>query len=507
MPRSTALTRSLRRALRPLAVLALLAPLAAQAPYAGNVPPAAPSVTRDAALNERIEAVLRRPHLRRTHWGIEVRDAQSGRVLYARDADKLFIPASNLKLVVAAAAAHHLDPEFRYRTTLHATGPVRGGALQGDLVVRGSGDPTISGRYFDGRTAVLEGLADSLRARGIRRITGGIVADESAWDAEYVRGDWEAYDLRWWYAAPVGALGFNDNAVDFRVEPGAGVGQPARISGSPASAAYTLVNATTTVARGRPHTLDFERVPGTDRIRAYGQIPLGTATRTESFAVREPARWLGTVFREVLAQEGITVGRREVHVVSHPAASPAAGAAALVEYRSPPLPRVIGPILLNSQNWFAEQLAKTLGREVRGEGSWSAGLAVERDFLSRVVGIDSADFVLRDASGLSSGNLVTPRALVALLDHVRRTPRQRIVREALPVSGRSGSLQRRLEDLPGRVAAKTGYIGNVDTLSGFLTLADGREVVFSILANGSGQPSSRMKEAIDDIVRAVAATP
>jgi D-alanyl-D-alanine carboxypeptidase/D-alanyl-D-alanine-endopeptidase (penicillin-binding protein 4) len=201
----------------------------------------------------------------------------------------------------------------------------------------------------------------------------------------------------------------------------------------------------------------------------------------------------------------VDVANDVVRVVSDPARSPTRGAAVLAEHQSPPLDRAIGPILMNSQNWFAEQLLKALGRQVAGEGSWAAGLRVEREFLTRVAGIDSADVVLRDASGLSAGNLVTPRALVQLLEYVRRTPRQALVRDALPVSGGKGSLQARFTDMPGRVRAKTGYIGNVDSLAGYLTRADGSEVTFAIIANASGQPSSRMKAGIDDVVRAVAA--
>lgn len=457
-------------------------------------------------LSARIDSLLERPAARRAHWGIEARDAATGEVLYARNAGRLFIPASSLKLVVSAAAAHHLEADHRFRTSLLATGPVRGGTLQGDLVVVGRGDPTISGRHFGGRrTAVWEALADSLRSRGVRRVAGAVVGDASHWDADALRGDWESYDTRWWYAAPVGALGFNDNAIDFRVEPGAAPGQPARIAGEPVSAFYTLENRTRTVRAGAPHTLDLERVPGSpNRVRAYGDIPLGTAPRTESFAVEDPARWAATVFREVLVSRGIAVGGG-VRVVSDPAASAASTGDLLVEHRSPPLPEVIGPILQNSQNWYAEQLLKTLGREVEGAGSWEAGLRVERAFLQRVVGIDSSEFVLRDASGLSVGNLVTPHAMVRLLEHVRRAPRQAVVRRALPVAGRSGSLRGRLTDLSGRVSAKTGYVGNVDSLTGFLTTADGREVVFCIVANGSGQPSPRIKAVIDDVVRALAA--
>jgi len=226
----------------------------------------------------------------------------------------------------------------------------------------------------------------------------------------------------------------------------------------------------------------------------------------EYFAVASGAEYAGTTFRETLERKGISLGRADIRVVSDPARSEITAATPLASHLSDPLPRVIAPILLNSQNWIAETLLKTVGREARGEGSWEAGLAAERDFLTRVVGIDSADFRLRDGSGLSAGNLVTPRAFVKLLGYIHRTPEMSIVRASLPVAGREGSLRSRFGDLPGRVAAKTGYIGNVDSLSGFVTTDEGRTVIFSIIANKSGQPSARMKAGIDDVVRAIAST-
>ena len=496
-----------RRLAAALLVLAAALPLAAQAPRGENVAASrgyatsAPARTR---LAERIDAVLARASVANVSWGIEVRDASSGTVLYARNAARPFVPASNLKLVVAAAAAHHLDPGYRFRTSLYAAGPVRDGVLEGDLVLYGRGDPMISARYFPSRTAVFETMADSLRARGIRRVTGAVVADESWWDREYVRPDWDEADRLWWYAAPVSALGFNDNAIDFVIRPGAAAGEPARIAGQPASGAYRLENATRTVAAGGRHTLDLERGAGPGRVRAFGQIPLGTAADEESFAVDDAARWTGTVFREVLEARGIDVGTDAVRVVSDPAASVAAGTPALVEWLSPPLPQAIGPVLLRSQNWFAEALVKTLGRELRGQGSWAAGLAIERAFLTGVVGVDSADFVLRDGSGLSAGNQVTPRGLGRLLAYIHATPRQRMVRDALPVSGRTGSLERRLTDLTGRVAAKTGYIGGVNSLSGYVSMPDGRTLAFVIIGNGDASQAERVR-AIDDVVRAIAA--
>lgn len=500
-----------RRALRPLRaaalLLATLAPPPAAAQQADNVAPAwgEAATAASSALAARIDEVLARPGLSRADWGIEVRDASTGAVLYQRGADRLFVPASNLKLIVSATAAHRLDPGYRWRTTVYGTGPVSGGVLHGDVVLYGRGSMLLSNRYGGSRTAAFEAMADSLAARGIRRVAGQVVADESYFEAQHLRGDWEADDLRWWYAAPVGALGVNDNSIELRIEPGP-TGRPAQVTWAPQSSYVTVENRTVTVPPGRPAMLDIVRIPGTHRILVYGPVSARAAPDVEFFAVDDAARYAGTVFREVLESRGIAVDNDSVREVSDPALSPAAGAVALAENLSDPLPRVIGPILLNSQNWFAETLLKTVGRETRGQGSWDAGLAAEREFLTAVVGIDSADFVLRDGSGLSAGNLVTPRALVKLLDYVNRTPRQQVVRRSLPVAGSEGSLHARLTDLRGRVAAKTGYIGNVDSLSGYVTTSSGRTVIFSIIANKSGQPSARMKAGIDDVVRAIAST-
>ena len=470
--------------------------------------PAAPGAAQT-PLPAAVARIVEREPLDRAHWGIKVIDATTGETLNSYNADMLFIPASNTKLVVAAAAAHYLDPAFRYSTTLETSGETVDGVLRGDLVIRGTGDPTISGRYEDSMLSIMDALADSLTARGIRRIDGGIVADESHWDGDYVRPDWEGYDLLWWYAAPVGALGFNDNAIDFRIAPGS-VGAPAAITWQPDTEFFTFVNRTTTAPAGSSSTLDFTRVPGTDTIVAYGRLAADRAAHTEYFAVDDPARYTGTVLRETLMRRGIEVAERAVRVIrgdSPIRPGPAEGGArrVLITHRSLPLPQLLAPVLQTSQNWFAEQLLKTIGREVEGRGSWEAGLEAERRFLIDVIGVDSAAFRLRDASGLSAGNLLTPSALVQILAYMNATPRMAPAREALPVSGaRRGSLRLRLEDLSGRVAAKTGSINNVDSLSGMLTTDSGRQVIFAIIANNSGRPSSAMRPVLDDIVRAFA---
>ena len=466
-------------------------------------PGAATAQQGRAELESAIAAVIDAPAMRRAHWGIAVQDLATGTVLYEHDAAKLFIPASNQKLIVTAAAAHHLPRDYRHRTEIASMGAVQIGVLDGDLILRGSGDPTISGRYEPTMTTVFERWADSLSARGFTRIDGGIIVDQTRFDASMRHGDWSAYDLNWWYAAPVAPFGFNDNSVDFRVEAGAAVGAPARITWQPESEFVVLQNNTTTTAAGTDYTLDFDRIPGTDTVFAYGQLPIDADVRTESFAVRDPGYYAAFVLRDVLARKGITVRDPDITVVYSPSTAPEG--MTLFEYASPPLEQVIRPILQTSQNWFAEMLLKTLGTEVGDGGSFAAGVEVERRFLVDVVGIDSTAFEIRDASGLSSGNLITPQALTELVRYIARTPQLAAVHGALPVSGaETGSLRRRLTDLSGRVRAKTGSISNVDSLTGIVTTASGRELAFAILANNTGAPGSAVRAAIDDVVRILA---
>ncbi|HEY7471602.1 MAG TPA: D-alanyl-D-alanine carboxypeptidase/D-alanyl-D-alanine-endopeptidase [Gemmatimonadota bacterium] len=443
----------------------------------------------DEALPPWLAAIAVGP-LARAQWGIAVQDLADGRWVVRHEADRYFVPASNLKLVVSAVALERLGPDYVWRTSVYGTAPVGpGGVLDGDLVLYGRGDPNLSGRHASSVTAIFETLADSLSARGLRRVTGALLADESLWDADYVRGDWASYDLLWWYAAPVGALGFNDNSIDVHIRPGERIGDRPVVTGEPPSAFYTLENRAVTGPAGATSTFDLTREPGTNHVVAYGTLPLDAEPDVEYFAVVDPAGWAATVFGEVLERRGIEI-EGPVRTISRAAAeSPVAAGdtVALAAHVGPPLARVVEAVLGRSQNWHAEQLLKTIGFEVAGEGSWDAGLGVERRTLA-ALGVDTTAFLLRDASGLSSANLVTPEAVVALLRAMRERPGAAAFRAALPVAGENGSLRRRFVDTPaaGRIRAKTGYIENVYSLSGYLTTLDGRDYAFSVIVNQTG---------------------
>jgi serine-type D-Ala-D-Ala carboxypeptidase/endopeptidase (penicillin-binding protein 4) len=496
-----------------LASLFISAALQAQ-----TAPPAAPAPARTrplrGSLEHRLTTLLDQPPFDRASWGILVQDDR-GRILYQRNADRFAVPASNTKLVVTAAAAVLLPPTYRVRTSLYVNGKVQNGVLQGDLVLYGRGDPTWSERCYgvdtlaagacDSTFTVVNRLADSIAARGIRRITGAIVGDGSYFEPTLVHPSWNTFDLNWWYAAPVSGLGFHDNSVDFHIAPGAAVDAPPLITWSPDLSLFTFENRARTVPADSGTTIgdNFFRPPGTMDVRAEGTVAQGRSPWIESFALPDPNRYAARALAAALQRKGVAVeGGAASTTDSLTYRALRCCATPLVEYQGRPLPDILFPILNTSQNWFAEMLLKLLGREFRGVGSWEAGLDVERRFLMDSVRIDSTAFALEDGSGLAAGNLVTPRALVGLLAFMRRHPKAAPFLAALPKSGQPGSLLKRFVGTPfeGRVTAKTGSIDRVNSLSGYVDRPDARTYVFSVVANAHAVPYKDMLAQIDSVV-------
>ena len=466
------------------------------------------------SLPKRIDARLNTPPFDRQLWGVALVDDR-GKLLYGRNPRQLFIPASNTKIVVAAVASALLPPDWTVKTSLYPDGPVSGGVVQGDLVLYGRGDPTFGKRCFATDTLRegacetdsfnrLRELVERLRAAGIHEIRGDLVGDGSYFEPLTVHPGWETFDLNWWYAAPVTGLGFNDNSVDFSWGPGIAAGNPAVITMSPDVGDVFFENRTVTVARGGPSDIGdrFFRVPGTLHIWAEGTAALDQPTRVESFAMPDPNLYTARALRQVLETAGIAVTGTTRSTTDSMLYRQARSARPLAEITSRPLRDWVFPILNRSQNWFAEMLLKQLGRQFGRSGSWDEGLAVERRFLIDSVGVDSTEFRLQDGSGLSSGNLVSPLAFTRILWYIRRHPRAPTFLAGLPQSGQVGSLRNRFLRTPlaGRVRAKDGSIGGVNTLSGFIERPDGKALTFSIEANHHALPGRSVIAWIDSVV-------
>jgi D-alanyl-D-alanine carboxypeptidase/D-alanyl-D-alanine-endopeptidase (penicillin-binding protein 4) len=493
----------------------ILASLTISAAFATLAPAQAlPTPSRHGSLGRRLDALLDQPPFHRVTWGVSVVDDR-GRTLYQRNADRLFVPASNTKLVVSAVATALLPPEYRVRTSVYVNGTLRDGIVDGDLVLYGRGDPTWSKRCYgvdtlapgacDSSFAAINAIADSLVARGVRRVTGKVVGDGSYFETALVHPAWNLFDLNWWYAAPVSGLGFNDNSVDFRITPAETVGRPPTITWTPELGMFSFENRARTGPADGGSTIgdNFYRAPGTMDIWAEGTAALGRKPWVESFALPDPNRYAARALAVSLMRLGITVEGGAIGTTDSLATRAVRCCGSpLLEYFGRPVGDIVFPILNTSQNLFAEMLVKILGREFRGNGSWEAGLEVERRFLIDSVGIDSTAFALEDASGEAAGNLVSPYAFAQLLAYMYRHPKRGPFLAALPRAGQVGSLRRRFVGTPieGHVLAKSGSIDRVNTLSGYIERPDGHVVIFSIEANAHAIPGRQMLAQIDSVV-------
>ncbi len=465
------------------------------------------------SLARRLTRLLDRAPFHRASWGLLVVN-QQGRTVFERDGDRLFVPASTAKLAVTAAATALFPPDYRITTSVYGTGPLVDGALQGDLVIYGRGDPSFGAHCYgpdtlavgacDSIWAGVESLADSLVQHGVREVAGAIVGDGSYFEPVLVHPAWEGYDLNWWYAAPVSALGFNDNTVNVRWKPGPRTGAPADIAFEPYLGNFAFENRTRTTRAGSRRTIDFFRQPGTMLLWAEGAAPLDSPGRTEYFALPDPNLYFAQALRTALSNRGVSVAGPTRATTDSLLYRAARASSALADLASRPLRELIYPILNSSHNWYAEMLLKLLGRE-RGEGgSWEAGAAVVRGFLTDSVGVDSAAFSLQDGSGLARGDLISPRAVVQLLQYLREHPNNAGLLRALPRPG-SGTLRDRLVCTPadGRLAAKTGSLGEVNSLAGYLDLPDGGVYVFDIVANNHTARYADGVAQIDSLVLAL----
>ncbi len=417
------------------------------------------------------------------HGYLAVRLADDGElaVLDELNAGRFFVPASVLKVVTAAAALDHLGTAYRWRTRLKSADAVTGGVLDGDLVIEPGADPTWGRDRFPGGAAEpLGALAEQVRARGIARVSGDLVVDASRFPGRPHPLERAFGDLPYRHGTPPAALAVDEATISVRVAPGPSLGAPARVQ---APDGVTAINLTTTVGRDRhgAGTLDFLPVWGTDTFLLRGEYPLSEPSFV--VPVSDPAPMLRAArrLRAALREAGVTVGG-QVRLERTPPAA-ASPASVLAELRSPPLDDLLGPLLTNSHNWYADTLAMTLGREVAGTGRFDDGVEVVADFaldLRSDLAATPDDLSLRDGSGLSAANLVTPAAVVRVLAHAASQPWGERLIEALARPGR-GTL-RAWPRLP-PVAAKTGTLRHTVALAGFLDPGSEAPVIFCYFVN------------------------
>ena len=465
---------------------------------------AAPAVRID-SLSRELDRIFAAPSFDRMQWGVLVRSLASGQVLYERNASKLLMPASNMKIVTLAAAAERLGWDYTWTTTVAPAGRVEGGVLNGDLVVRGTGDPTINGRSGEA-TVVFQKWADLLLASGLRRIDGRIVGDASAFDDEELGAGWAWDDMAFDYSAPVSALQFNEDVARIVVKPGVVEGAPAGIELIPAESGLVVDNRVVT-GPGDRAALSLRRLPGSDRLTVSGSIGRLAKEAVRLAAVDGPSAYFARAFRQVLIARGIDVTGPAVDARGLAVKPVLDGVTPFFVHRSPPLSEAARVLMKVSQNLYAETFLKTIGAAA-GEGGNTESGQKEVVKVLQGWGIAPEEYVLADGSGLSRYNYLTPHMLVTILEQVHRDPRHRDAFAAtLPIGGEDGgTIARRFKGTraAGNVRAKTGSLANVRALSGYVASLDGEPLVFSIIANNFTVPQATIDAAIDRAVEQLA---
>ena len=481
----------------------------------------------------RLEKALDEAHARRAAWGIAVADRDTGEILYAQDADHFFAPASNAKVFVTALALATLGSDYRFRTTLESAGTLGvDGRLADDLVLMGRGDPDLSNRKFPYTGSgdregpidrVLAEMADAAVAKGLREVDGDIVGDDSYFPYDPYPEGWTTGDLFFEFGAPVSAIAFNDNVITVHVQPGANAGDAATLTTDPSAAADMVGLAVTTVAPGAASNIAVVRRPGFDFIQIRGTIPAGHAPVRLDLAMTEPAETAARTLKALLEARGVRVtGSVRVQHAEPPestpagepvfpapgtAPEPAANLLVLAEHLSPPLVQSVEFTNKASNNLHAELLLRAVAREKSGLGSTAEGLKIEEAF-RRAAGIVDGDVLLSDASGLARDDLVTPRAMVALLRYAARQPWGRDFISTLPAAGVDGTLQDRMKNTAatGLIDAKTGTLEHDHALSGYATTLRGEYLAFAILCNNDDQHGPGASATIDAIATAMVET-
>ncbi len=466
-----------------------------------------------------IDTILNHPDFRNCRWGVMITDANSTTPLYDRDGDKSFIPASNLKMYTTAAAIDLLGADWRWKTNFYANGKVRKGFLNGDLVVVGSGDPTLSGRYFDcGTTEVLRGLAQKLDKAGVHRISGNVIIDDSYMTQEDYCDSWPWADIPEWYSTESGAAAINDNCWDAFIVPAKKVGQFAKIQRVfPTTDFVTFVSEVMTTvpqAQGGSSSIRIYRPMDSNVITLSGTLPVDAKPYKEWGSVRYGERMFAAELRAALRKAGIRVSGKPLTLAQlsenkKQQVAKRDSMTLLYTHESLPLKKVIALINKPSQNFYADMLCRTLDRECGGRGGWDGCDRVVRHWFTDTVGVQPFGMALADGSGLSRRNMVTPQLTVALLRRMNNGAAPEACSafyDSLPIAGVDGTISGRMRNTPaaGNCHAKTGFIGHMRSLSGYVDDKSGRRWLFSMMANNYISPTSQVNGAQDKIVALLA---
>ncbi|MBM7573423.1 D-alanyl-D-alanine carboxypeptidase/D-alanyl-D-alanine-endopeptidase (penicillin-binding protein 4) [Aquibacillus albus] len=429
--------------------------------------------------------------------GISIRSAKTGELIYEHGGNQRLRPASNMKLLTAAAALSILGENYRFSTELVTDGKISGNIIEGNLYLKGSGDPTLL-------PSNMEDFAKTLHDKGITNVDGNVIADDTWYDDVRYSPDLIWSDEHTYYGAQISALSISP---DFDYDAGtaiihvapSSVGKKPRVTVEPANNYLSILNNSRTIDEDDEEELNIYREHGKNVIKIEGTIAVDNPGEREWISVWDPTAYAFHMFQRALGQQAISWSG-EIKQSGAPE-----NTQVLHTHESMPLSQLIIPFMKLSNNTHAEVLIKELGKVIKDKGSWDAGLDVLKSEVVKL-GISTEHSVIRDGSGISHINLLRANDITNLLYSVQNEPWFHAFRDALPVAGEEdrkigGTLRYRMKDLmiEGRVKAKTGTISTVSSLSGYIEREDKENIIFSFLINNVVD-EDKAKELEDKLV-------
>lgn len=462
------------------------------------------TVTAADNLASQLRAVFEDPEYSRSLWGVKVQSVSNGETLFELNAEKLLMPASNMKLLTAIAALEFLGPDYRYSTKVKASGRIEKGTLKGDLIVVGSGDPTLGARLSspdplkleDGDPlAVFLDWVQRLKSLGIRRIQGDLIGNDQVFGGPDLGKGWAWDDLAHGYSAPLSGLQYNENVVVLQINSKRDSSGVPTVRMVPDYPSLQINNLLTFVPECREWEYDLDRIIGKNKIVLRGSVPSNKSTLWSTVSVERPAEFFLSILKQVMSDQGIKVdgvarvlsSERELEDTR-----------TLFSHESPSLRFIVRILLKVSQNLYAETLVRTMDRRPFAK-TFEKGREV-LELTMQYAGIPEDAYVIADGSGLSRYNLLTPEAIISLLHFSFSQPYREDFLKALPVAGVDGTISQRLKGtvVPGKIRAKTGSLESVRSLSGYVVTPDGETLAFSMIVNNYDE-RRKDAEAVQDL--------
>ncbi|RLD15682.1 D-alanyl-D-alanine carboxypeptidase/D-alanyl-D-alanine-endopeptidase [candidate division KSB1 bacterium] len=455
-------------------------------------------------IRKQIKFLISDPSLANAHIGIYVESLKDGQIIFENNPFKLMVPASNMKLFTTSAALVNLGPDFRFQTPVYATGAKSDSILNGDLIIRGSGDPSISGRWYNGDGLyVFKSWADSLKQMGITRINGNLIGDNRYFKEPDMAEGWNWDDEPFWYSAHTSALSFNDNCIDFSVWPDS-LTKSVHFSIFPLDDSIQVINRAIVCDSASNSTLEITRINGKNIYLIKGMLPVKADTVHESITVEHPANYFLRILYKVLNQKGIRI-TGGIKVVSDDEALDYTSAQKLFVHQSPPLSDLIRVVNKVSHNFYADQLLKTMGAKFNRDGSFDGGCKFVKSWLESI-GVAPQYFFSVDGSGLSRKNFVAPIATATLLKTLYHHPYFKYLYDSMPVAGIDGTIRHRMKGTlaEGNVHAKTGYVQRMRALSGYVNIGKNDPMIFVMMFNNYSVPTAEVNKIQDHICELLA---